>query len=185
MPEEHVSGIERELAALLAVDASPEFAAGVRARIARTGPSRRWIPWALVAAAVLVAAVGAMLIRTVPESSVVPPRPIDAAGNRAVVDGLSQPAAPVTPARAHAPATVHARSAPRTEAPEIIIDPAFNLAVQRLVRAAQQRPAEFARVSAVAAIDAPPTDLAVAPMTIDDLAVPVIKVGEPQMGASR
>jgi hypothetical protein len=184
MPEEHVTGIERDLAALLAIDASPEFAAKVRARIASTDSSRGWIPWALVAAAVIVASVGAMLMRTVSAPPVALPGS-NAAIDRAVVGVLPHAAAPMTPTRPHARTTVHARIAPRAGEPEILIDPAFNLAVQRLVRAAQQRRAEIDLAAAVTATDAPTADLAVAPMTIDELAVPVIKVSEPQTGASR
>ena len=185
MPEEHVTGIERDLAALLGIDASPEFAAGVRARIANTDSSRGWTAWALVAAAVIVASVGAMLVRTVSEPAVALPGPINAIGNGAVVGVLPQAGAPMTPTRPHARPTVHARIAPRADEPDIIIDPAFNLAVRRLVRAAEQRRAEVDLAAAVTATDPPPTDLAVAPMTIDELPVPVIKVGEPQTGVSR
>lgn len=185
MPEEHVTGIERDLAVLLAIDASPELAAKVRARIASTDSSRGWIPWALVAAAVIVAGVGAMLMRTVSEPRIALPGPPTGTGNGTVVAVMPQADAATTPTRTHARPTIPARIASRTEEPEIIIDPAFAVAVQRLLRAAEQHRAEVDLAAAVTATDALPAGLAVAPMTIDELPVPDIKVSEPQTGASR
>ena len=184
MPEEHVTGIERDLAALLAIDPSPEFAAGVLARAANAGPPRRWTIRMLAAAAILTMATGgALLMRTATRTPAGLP-PI-ATGATAVAEVVPQPGPSKTSTRVAAKPAARARARLQSGESEIVIDPAFRHALQRLLRDAEPRRATVDLAAAVAATDPAPADLAVAPMTIDDLAVPVINIGDPQTSARR
>ena len=185
MPEEHVTDVERDLAAMLAVEPSPAFAAGVRARIADDGHSRGWMTWAaLAAAAVIVVSAGAILTWSAREKAGELQPTKNVATAHPVVGVASDVEDPTT-------AQVRATTRPATRAivsrranePAIIIDPALNLAVRRLLRAAQQRRTDAEVVeAAVRQADALPQDLSVAPVVVDDVVVPVIKLGEFQTG---
>jgi hypothetical protein len=76
------------------------------------------------------------------------------------------------------------RVARRANAPEVIVDPAFGLALQRLMRAPWHARTDIATLVTMRA-DGPPVDLAVTPMAVNDLAVPEIALGSPQFGAPR
>lgn len=182
MPEEHVTDLERDLAVLLAVEPSPAFAAGVRARLADDGDSRGWMRWALAAAAVVVVIAGAMLTWTSGTSApeLAPPTLTRAANP--VVSASPTADEPLKVVRKQRTRMARAVGQGATD-PEVIIDPALNLAMQRLLGAAQQGRADAEALdAALKRSDALPQDLSVAPVVVDDVVVPVIKLGESQIG---
>jgi hypothetical protein len=135
MPEElidtEMENIERELAELLAVEPSPEFAAQVRTRIEQqSGRAFAWWRWALLscaAAAVILAAVVTVTRRTPASRPPVAPLHADVS--------LPHPEHVAERRTAEAGrARVVRRTRPlRTAQPEILIDPSLAQAVRRLV----------------------------------------------------
>lgn len=193
MPEQRVSveaGIDRELAALLAVEPSPEFKAKVRARIAAAPEPRRWTAWAPVAAAAAIVLVaGTMLMRTAGEprrdGATVASTPSARPAAPPAIATASSGGGTVQAVRTRSRRVALAATHPAIE-PEIVIDPALNLTVQRLLRGAEQRRPNLEAANAERnGVDAPPRDLSVAPVVVDELTVPVIKVGESPMGGRR
>ena len=197
MPGEHpMTNLDDELRALLAVEPSPEFAAGVRERLRteHVSDSRwkwAWIPFA--AAAVVVLAIYAVVSR----EAVIPPDPPVVATGPARVPQTSAAASPSPttqpkPDRS-APTVAQPERSPRIRRripierqrvvatvinrgdPEILIDSSQKAALVRLIAMTQ-------RGTMVASGLAEPTDapisvtqaVEVAPLVVDQLQVPPI-----------
>lgn len=128
--------------------------------------------WAFAAAALFIVGAGAAVLRVASEE--VGPavaRPWSKAPHTDVVLRLNIPVAP-DGTRSHGTARVDRRRAADVQ---ILIDPALSMAVQRLLREAQRRPEVNALVPPE---EAPAVDLAITPMVVDELPIPVIKVAE-------
>ena len=189
---------DREIQAALAVDPSPEFVARALTRIAAEPPgAATWLPWKLVAAAVMAAIVAAVVvmsrpqektsrtataqgdIRLTPEVSIEPPRRPEP--SRDSDDSTPRPVeAPGAQRRASArrltppPARSEARLAAAMPAePDILVDPREARAMRLVIRAA--RDGRFDLWTALRA--APPTvmelppiaAIVIAPLAIDPL----------------
>jgi hypothetical protein len=158
---------EGELARLLAVDPSPDFAAGVRARILQQGNSRRWhFLWDAAAAAVLVTATAFMAAHLLRAPAGSPP-PVVAP----VTSGPVQPAKPLDafPPLPAAPlrASVRRSNAPKSRTP-VLVPPDARRALQRVVELA----ATGALSAGAAELPAPLTEIparSVAPIVVEDL----------------
>ena len=136
MRDDEMAAIERDLARLLSVAPSPEFAARVRTRIEqqplRVFTRRRWLLMSAVAAVIVVALVMARRGTSVPP----PVTPVQA--DRWLPPQLA-PAPSVLPAAPTYAGTVpqHARRSPARAEPEVLVDPTLARAVRRL---AMERP---------------------------------------------
>jgi hypothetical protein len=168
MPE--MSDVERDLASLLSLEPSAGFAAGVRARAARVPKARLRLAWALAAAAAVILCAGAA-VTWIAREGAAPARP-NAPSPAARIAARPLPAVPA-PAEPR-PTRAAVRSRPGEV--EIVIDPAFSQAVRRLWRDAQHPPAAAAPAVPVV----PPADVVIAPMVVEELSIPVIKVVEPR-----
>ncbi len=183
MPQDLVTDLERDLAALLTVEPSPGFEAGVRQRIAgRRGTAVRTV-WTFAAAAALGLVAAGWALQSGP---VDPPRPLlttsRAAGPSRTV---REPVRPRSGGASPAVGTRSPRAAQvrRDVEPEVVIDPAFGAAVRRLLRNAQrERPSLDALEAAGAAM--PTEALSVVPVAVNELTIPVVRIDE-ALGAER
>ena len=192
------AAIDREIQAALAVDPSPEFLARVRTRIAAEPPgATTWLPWKLVAAAVMAAIVAAVVvmsrpqertartataqgdIRLTPEVSIEQPRRPEPL--RASADPTSRPVeAPGAQRRASArrltpaPARSETRlvAAMPTE-PEILVDPREARAMRLVIRATRDGRFDLwtaLRAATPTVMELPPlAAIVIAPLSIDPL----------------
>jgi hypothetical protein len=190
--------IDREIQAALAVDPSPEFLARVRTRIAAEPPGgATWLPWKLVAAAVMAAIVAAVVvmsrppektsrtataqgdIRLTPEVSIEQPRGPEP--SRASADSTHRPVqAPVAQRRAPArrltppPAQSEARLVAAVPAePDILVDPREARAMRLVIRAARDGRFDLwtaLRAATPTVMELPPiAAIVIAPLAIDPL----------------
>jgi hypothetical protein len=133
---------EADLARLLCVEPSVEFAARARARIAAEAPARAWrsrrLVLTLAAASVLLLVFslrGGLSVRNNVRSTVSPP-PQDVVlrstphGGAALVDRQTPTILPLRRTVRRAPPRV-------ANVPEVIVDPSIALAIRRLARAAR------------------------------------------------
>jgi hypothetical protein len=196
MPHERpLNDLDRELRDLLAIEPSPEFAAGIRARVAEQAIAGGWRPplW-LAAAAVLVVSAGLGLVMLTPSRapSVVAPdvrlsvAPVPVAPVAAVVP----PAAPAGPsAERRREGTMRTSQPPAragaadSQAPVIIIDPRQREVVARLFDDLRRSMAGGREVKVddtvaeteIAEIALAP--IAVAPMVVEPIPVTVVDGG--------
>lgn len=168
---------ERQLAQLLAVEPSPEFAANVRARIAQEpAPAAAWRWWALASVPAAIAVVFGMVMLTRSAPSVPPAPPLldirlccgaaavrpqtpDTPGVRSV---RRSAASDIRSVRRSGPSGPRSRTSDRVTAsdePEVLIDPALARAVRRL---AIERPL----------LPAVPPDPSLDAVVVDPLRVP-------------
>lgn len=185
MSEEPLTDIDAELRALMAVEASPEFAARVRERVSveRMGRrSRMVIPAMAAASAALVVTawvVAGLTMSSLP-SGIPDEPPVRAATERlppvADVEGpppavaaarIGRPRAPIAPAGV----------ATGSSEPEVVVDARVKAAVERLLDAAPGRvlgdpPAARAPDPGEAA-----ADLVVEPLVVEPVPVPGIVIG--------
>lgn len=183
MPEEHVSDIERHLAALLAVDPSPAFAAGVRGRLASRPVARGWTLWMLAAAAAVLVVAGGLMTRSLTRVPLTTPSALDTAQRE--TPAPSSPREQPKPLRADVqPQRRKAIAVHIAAGPEVIVDPALQRTVRQLAHAARYPEASYA-VAIGPADTAPAAELEVTPMTVGALAVAEITVSDPQSGARR
>jgi len=191
------AAIDREIQEALAVDPSPEFLARVRTRIAAEPPrAATWLPWKLVAAAVMAAIVAAVVvmsrpqertdgtataqgdIRLTPEVPVEQPRGLEP--SRAA-DSTHRPVeAPGAQRRASArrltpaPAQSETRlvAAMPTE-PEILVDPREARAMRLVIRATRDGRFDLwtaLQAEAPTVMELPPiAAIVIAPLSIDPL----------------
>ncbi len=192
------AAIDREIQAALAVDPSPEFLARVRTRIAAEPPrATAWLPWKLVAAAVMGAIVAAVVVMSrpqertdgtataqgdihlTPEVSIEQPRGPEP--SRASADSTHRPVeAPGAQRRAAArrltPAP--AQSEPRLGAamptePEILVDPREARAMRLVIRATRDGRFDLwtaLQAEAPTVMELPPiAAIVIAPLSIDPL----------------
>jgi hypothetical protein len=192
MPHERpLNDLDRELRDLLAIEPSPEFAAGIRARVAEQAIAGVWRPplW-LAAAAVLVVSAGLGLVMLAPSRE-----PFVAPDVR-----LSAAPVPVAPVAAVVPATVPPTEPRRTgtmrasqpparavvadsQGPVIIIDPRQREVVARLFDDLRRSMAGGREVKVddtvteteIAEIALAP--IAVAPMVVEPIPVTVVDGG--------
>ena len=173
---------EMELARLLAVDPSPDFAATVRARILRQAGSRRWhFRWdsmSLAAAAVLVTAAAFMaadILRA--------PAGIQAPVAGPVTRVVAQPGKPVDaplPPRIVQFRGPIRRSVPLKGRTIVLVPPDAQRALHRVVELA----ANGALSTGAAELPAPPTETptrTVAPIVVEELDVMDIAVSDDAM----
>jgi hypothetical protein len=132
--ERIVAAAEADLQQLLSIEPSPEFAARVRSRVRERRHARRatwgWLGLALAVAAALILTVVVRVNRTAPEEGARVPAMVD----------ITLPTSPAThdvppvPTSDHAVAVrrVAVADAPRSETPEILIDPATSEAIRRM-----------------------------------------------------
>jgi hypothetical protein len=172
--ERHVVGLaEGELARLLAIDPSPDFAAKVRARIFREASTRRqYFRWDAAAAAVLVAAASLMAtdVLRAPGIRARVVAPVISAPARAR-EPLDAPVVrPVVQSRGSAPRTV-----PPKRATMVLVPPDARRVLQRVVDLA----ATGALSVGAAELPAPLTESLtrpVAPIVVEELDVVDIAV---------
>jgi hypothetical protein len=132
--EQELRAVDRELSQLLAVEASPEFAAKVRARIEQEpAHGGLWWLWALASCAAAAVIVAAVVIGARRGPAVVPPASVHADIHlppREAAQTQMQMPDRVTPL----PRTIlrRQRMAGRAE-PEILFDPSLAAAVRRFV----------------------------------------------------
>ena len=192
------AAIDREIQVALAVDPSPEFLARVRTQIAAEPPGvTTWLPWKLVAAAVLAAIVAAVAlmsrpqekpgatataqgdIRLTPEVSIEQPRGPER--SRASAESTHRPLeAPdaqrrsstlrLTPAPAHSEARLETTSPGE---PEILVDPREARAMRLLISATRDGSLDLSaalRATTPTVMDLPPiAAIVIAPLSIDPL----------------
>lgn len=192
------AAIDREIQAALAVDPSPEFLARVRTHIAAEPPGvRTWLPWKLVAAAVMAAIVAAVVvmsrpqektsktataqgdIRLTPEASIEQPRGPER--SRASADSTHRPVeAPGAQRRASPrrltppPAQSEARLVAAMPAePEILVDPREARAIRLVIRATRDGSLDLSaalRATTPTVMTLPPiAAIVIAPLSIDPL----------------
>ncbi len=176
MPEDLVTDLERDLASLLAIEPSPEFGASVRRRIAGRNGSTRWALWGLASAAAVMLVAGGWMLRAVP---------IERPG-RALTTSLASvpPPAPRVPAHSSSGSSLSTPAARpprvarvrRAVESEVIIDPAFGAAVRRLLRSAQ--PPDSAALAAGGRATPLPEELSIVPVPVNELTIPIVRVGE-------
>ncbi len=180
MPEDLVTDLERDLAVLLRVEPSPEFAAGVRQRIAGRPKAAGRAVWAFAAAAALTLLAAGWALRS---EHVDPSLPLLMSSRAAEPSPTARESArPGSGAASPAVRTRPPRAAQvrRDVEPEIVIDPAFGSAVRRLLRSAQRQPRIAAALEADAGADGLPPYLSVVPVPVDELTIPIIRIGEPR-----
>ena len=192
------AAIDREIQAALAVDPSPEFLARVRTHIAAEPPGvTTWLPWTLVAAAVMAAIVAAVVvmsgpreetggtatargdIRLTPEASIEQPRGPER--SRASAASTRRPVeAPDARRRSSklrlrpAPAPSETRLVATMPAePEILVDPREARAMRLLIRATRDGSLDLSavlRATTPTVMALPPiAAIVIAPLSIDPL----------------
>lgn len=190
--------IDREIQAALAVDPSPEFLARVRTRIAAEPPGlTTWVPWTLVAAAVMAAIVAGVVvmsrpqektggtataqgdIRLTPEVPIEQPRGIER--SRASAESTHRPVE--SPDAQRRSSTRRLRSAPaRSETrlvgtmpaePDILVDPREARAMRLLISATRDGSLDLSaalRAATPTVMALPPiATIVIAPLSIDPL----------------
>jgi len=192
-PEQHdgaltetATEIERALQAALAIDASPEFVARVRTRLANepaASNSWRW-PWPVAAAAAVAAAIALALAFSRPPAVPQPDAtssiakadiPLESAASP-VVSGFSRTVDPPAPKASGSRTVVQARpTAPaRSTEPEILIDSRESMALRRLIDGTRDGSLDLsAALQATTPAALEPTeisDVVIAPITIEPLA---------------
>jgi hypothetical protein len=161
--DDELSGIDREISQLLAVEPSPDFAAKVRVRIAAQPVAPfGWRYWAgaAVAAVVVIAVAFGMVARRTP--------PVQAPVTTVRDMHLPPEVDPVAQAPVAVPPSHHVERARRAEtrerASEVLVDPALAAAVRRLTT--QQR-----------VLPEMPPEPTLSPVVVEPLKVPDISDG--------
>ena len=135
--------LQREIEEALKVEPSPQFAAGVRARIAeKPQPWSVWIRWAVPAAGLAAAAIVLAFVVVQPKETRTPKAP-QMANN----EGLVQPAQNAAAQTAKSPET--ARYAPAQQVtkpvpqqpsePEVLFDPRERVAMRRFIEGVEEK----------------------------------------------
>jgi hypothetical protein len=174
-----IAGLDAELSAVIAIDPSPQFAPRVRAAVEATAVAshrHRWL-WlggfaATAAAALIVASLPA-------EHAMAPPAPPVAFGamqqseTGIVESALDRAPRPPTPLRRTAASELNTASAHTPPEPEVIVSPAQRAAVDRYVAMFRAGSLETsALATSPQPLLAPPSDLVVAPLEVEPMAVP-------------
>jgi hypothetical protein len=200
MPHERpLNDLDRELRDLLAIEPSPEFAVGIRARVAEQAMAGGWRPpvW-LAAAAVLVLSAGLGLVMLTPggKATVVAPAEHLPVGRGEEPVPLAPVAALVPAATAAVPSAEPRRvgtmrssqplaraTAADAQAPVIVIDPRQREVVAGLFddlrrSMASGRGVKVDEMPAETAIaDMEPAPIAVEPMVVEAIPVTVVESG--------
>ena len=163
--ERLAAAAEADLARLLSIEPSIDFAARVRARInERPQPRHQWWGWAGLPLASAVVLVVLLTSRTGPEPSKVASTP--AAGHPDVV--LDSPSArtPDTPVAVvvpspHATPRPQLQSTPHVKEPEVLIDPSVAAAIRRLAMAVRNTSLDGTGAEALQIEVGNPSDLVV------------------------
>ena len=169
--EPDLDAFDRDLQALLRVEPSPDFMAGVRARIEQAPPARSAWWWLAPALAAGVAAL--LLARAATRTAPAPPET-----PRAIAAAPPRPGPPLSPAGAPAPLARLTAPRPRRAPapPEVIVPPDGERALLAFVAAANARGARrVAPLTASTAADeplAPPAPIDIAPLETPPLPDP-------------
>ncbi len=172
-----VGAAEADLAQLLSVEPSVEFAAAARARIATEAPTRGWrsrrLVLALAAAPVLLLAFslrGGLSVSDNVSPTASPPHPDIVLRSTPHVGATSvdRPAPTILP-----PRRTGRRAPPRVaSAPEVIVDPSIAAAIRRLANAARSTGLDEAALGAPPRVTPEPDALPVAePLIVPKLAL--------------
>jgi len=168
-----VDQIDRDLAALLSVEPSPEFRARVRARIAAEPAPRFWsLRWPAAAAAAMAVALVVGFVVGLPRvaDNVRAPGPI-------AVDQSSHPASAVAQSRSvvaqPSPAPVVRPRTPRVNGVEVLVAADEVRALRQLAAIVQQNRARFvfAAEGESVVVQEPVLDLVVAPIAVAPIEV--------------
>lgn len=181
--------IDRALKAALDVKPSSGFEGGVRRRIEADRPAAGYgvLPYWLAAAAALVLIAGAWFAlrdRTIvePEPQLVERAPVVEPAPSVESPAVHAPA-PVAPERAARTTPAATVRVARRAEPEVIVPPNQMELIQRLMRDVHAGRVELPEQTA--AVTAPPAELVVAPVSVDEIAVPILEVTTPAPPTSK
>ena len=171
-----IDGLDAELSAGIAIDPSPQFAPRVRAAVQATTAASHRHRWFWLGGLAATAAAAVIVVASWPtEHAIAPPAPPIAQGPPQQLKPVES-ANPVPPPQAHSQTVVARARETKTQVtpePEIIVAAEQRIAVERYVAMFRAGSLETsALATSPQPMLAPPSDLVVAPLEVEPMAVP-------------